>query len=241
MGGIDAQSLQDNLQKYEIALKNIEVEIKKLEEQRAELMKQIGMTEKEIERLSHLQNQLRSLQHRSDFLGAVYRDAEELESMYIRIRAELRSRNVGALDALINEIFAFMYSNNAYSHVQLDPEYNLTIYGKDGTPLEPKLLSGGERAIFNLVLRCAIYRLLSMAIGGPAKGSSLPPLIMDEPTVFLDRGHVQQLIKLIDLMRDFGVGQIIIVSHDESLIDSADHLFYVEKDPITNTSSITAR
>ena len=241
MGGIDAESLQDHLQKYELALENIEVELKKLEEQQAELMKQIGMTEKEIERLSYLQNQLRSLKHRSDFLGAVYRDAEELESMYIRIRAELRSRNVGALDALINEIFAFMYSNNAYSHVQLDPEYNLTIYGKDGTPLEPKLLSGGERAIFNLVLRCAIYRLLSMAIGGPAKGSSLPPLIMDEPTVFLDRGHVQQLIKLIDLMRDFGVGQIIIVSHDESLIDSADHLFYVEKDPITNTSSITAR
>lgn len=241
MGGIDAESLRSDLQQYGTALMNIEVDIKKLEERKTEVMKSIGMVEKEMERLSRLQQELLSLQHRSDFLGVVYRDAEELESMYIRIRAELRSRNVGALDALINEIFTFMYSNNAYSHVQLDPEYNLTVYGKDGTPLEPKLLSGGERAIFNLVLRCAIYRLLSMAMGGHEKGSSLPPLIMDEPTVFLDRGHVQQLIKLIDLMRDFGVGQIIIVSHDESLIDSADHLFYVEKDPITNTSSITAR
>lgn len=240
MGGIDAESLKSDLQQYETALMNIEINIKKLEERKTEVMKGIGMVEKEIERLSRLQQELRSLQHRSDFLGEVYRDAEELESMYIRIRAELRSRNVGALDTLINEIFAFMYSNNAYSHVQLDPEYNLTVFGKDGTPLEPKLLSGGERAIFNLVLRCAIYRLLSMAMGRPAKGSTLPPLIMDEPTVFLDRGHVQQLIKLIDLMRDFGVGQIIIVSHDEALIDSADHLFYVEKDPITNTSSITA-
>lgn len=241
LGGIEAESLKSQLQQYESALKNIEIEIKKLEEKKTEVMKQIGMTEKEIERLSRLQQELRLLQHKSDFLGAVYKDAEELESMYIRIRAELRSRNVGALDTLINEIFSFMYSNNAYSHVQLDSEYNLTVFGKDGTPLEPKLLSGGERAIFNLVLRCAIYRLLSMAMGGTANGSSLPPLIMDEPTVFLDRGHVQQLIKLIDLMRDFGVGQIIIVSHDEALIDSADHLFYVEKDPITNTSAITAR
>ncbi|MFA0821621.1 MAG: AAA family ATPase [Methanomethylovorans sp.] len=241
MGGIDAGSLKSLLQQYEAALKKIEMEIKKLEEKRTELIKQIGMTEKEIERLSRLQQELRSLVHKSDFLGTVYKDAEELESMYIRIRAELRSRNVGTLDTLINEIFSFMYSNNAYSHVQLDSEYNLTVFGKDGTPLEPKLLSGGERAIFNLVLRCAIYRLLSMAMGGPENGSSLPPLIMDEPTVFLDRGHVQQLIKLIDLMRDFGVGQIIIVSHDEALIDSADHLFYVEKDPITNTSAITAR
>ncbi|HML26831.1 MAG TPA: DNA repair protein Rad50, partial [Methanomethylovorans sp.] len=233
MGGIDAESLRSLLQQYETALRNIEEDIRKLEERKTEVMKQIGMTEKEIERLSCLQQELRSLQHKSEFLGAVYRDAEELESMYMRIRAELRSRNVGALDALINEIFAFMYSNNAYSHVQLDPEYNLTIFGKDGTPLEPKLLSGGERAIFNLVLRCAIYRLLSMAMNGATKGSTLPPLIMDEPTVFLDRGHVQQLIKLIDRMRDFGVIQIIIVSHDEALIDSADHLFYVEKDPIT--------
>ena len=241
MGGIDAGSLRSLLQQYGEALRNIEDDIRKLEERKTEVMKQTGMAEKEIERLSRLQQELRSLQHRSDFLGAVYRDAEELESMYMRIRAELRARNVGALDALINEIFGFMYSNNAYSHVQLDPEYNLTIFGKDGTPLEPKLLSGGERAIFNLVLRCAIYRLLSMAMNGPAQGSTLPPLIMDEPTVFLDRGHVQQLIRLIDRMRDFGVVQIIIVSHDEALIDSADHLFYVEKDPITNTSSITAR
>jgi DNA repair protein SbcC/Rad50 len=43
---------------------------------------------------------------------------------------------------------------------------------------------------------------------------------------------------LIDVMRNIGVGQIIIVSHDESLIDSADHVFQVEKDPLTNTSSI---
>ncbi|MDD3317713.1 MAG: hypothetical protein PHY07_09645, partial [Methanosarcina sp.] len=61
---------------------------------------------------------------------------------------------------------------------------------------------------------------------------------LDEPTVFLDRGHINQLLKLIDLMRNKGVGQIIVVSHDESLIDSADHVFQVEKDPLTNMSSV---
>jgi len=240
IGDIDDKSLKSHMQQYESILKNIEAHIKELENKKSEVMKEIGMVEKEIERLSLLQHKLSSLQRKSDFLRIVYKDAEELESMYMRLKAELRSRNVEVLDTLINEIFKFMYSNNAYSHVQLDPDYNLTVFGKDGTALEPKLLSGGERAIFNLVLRCAIYRLLSMAMNGPVKGSTLPPLIMDEPTVFLDRGHVHQLIKLIDLMRDYGVAQIIIVSHDETLIDSADHLFYVEKDPITNTSSIVA-
>ena len=197
------------------------------------------MVESELKRLEELKNTLQVLKNKADYLNAVYEDAEGLEAMYLRVRAELRSNNIGVLDALINEIFSFMYSNNAYSHIRLDHEYNLTVFEKDGTPLEPKLLSGGERAIFNLVLRCAIYRLLSIGISG--EGSGLPPLIMDEPTVFLDRGHVQQLIKLIDMMRDIGVGQILVVSHDESLIDSADHVFMVEKDPVSNSSSIYAK
>ncbi|QLC51149.1 AAA family ATPase [Methanolobus zinderi] len=239
MGDLDIDELESKLKNYEIALKNITTEIGKLTTEREGVTKQAGMVESELKRLDELKKLLDVLGNRAEYLNAVYEDAEGLEAMYMRVRAELRSNNIGLLDSLINEIFAFMYSNNAYSHIRLDHEYNLTVFEKDGTPLEPKLLSGGERAIFNLVLRCAIYRLLSMGMSG--EGSGLPPLIMDEPTVFLDRGHVQQLIKLIDMMRDIGVGQILVVSHDESLIDSADNVFTVEKDPISNSSTIYAK
>ena len=195
------------------------------------------MVENSLKRRNELKEELKALENRQQYLEAVYSNAEELESMYMRVRADMRTKNIGALSTLLNEMFSFMYTNNAYSHIELDPEYNLTVYRKDGTPLEPKLLSGGERAIFNLVLRCAIYRLLAMGFGGD-RADGLPPMILDEPTVFLDRGHINQLLKLIDMMRGIGVGQIIVVSHDESLIDSADHVFQVEKDPITNMSSI---
>ncbi|MBN2109799.1 MAG: AAA family ATPase [Methanosarcinaceae archaeon] len=235
-GELDIAGLESRLRDYEIALKNINSEIGKLSTEKEGLAKQAGMVESEMKRLEDLQKMLDVLNNKAGFLDIVYGDAEGLEAMYMRVRAQLRSNYIGVLDALINEIFAFMYSNNAYSHIRLDHEYNLTVFEKDGTPLEPRLLSGGERAIFNLVLRCAIYRLLSLGMSG----SGLPPLIMDEPTVFLDRGHVQQLIRLIDMMRDIGVGQILVVSHDESLIDSADHVFMVEKDPISNSSSIYA-
>ena len=97
-------------------------------------------------------------------------------------------------------------------------------------------MSGGERALFNLALRCAIYRFLSYGLGERG-GADLPPMILDEPTVFLDSGHIRQLIRLIDRMKDLGVGQIIVVSHDESLIDSADRVYTVTKDSLTNTSS----
>jgi exonuclease SbcC len=240
LGDVDINKLQTEKMQYDSAYKGIVSELEKLNLRIKELHKEVGRIEGEINRLNELKQKYKMLTNKKEFLDAVYKDAEELETMYMRLRAELRAKNIDALDRLLNEIFSFMYTNNAYSHINLDQEYNLTIYEKDGTPLEPKLLSGGERAIFNLVLRCAIYRLLSYS-PGTTGSSELPPLILDEPTVFLDRGHIHQLIKLIDMMRDIGVGQILIVSHDESLIDSADHVFVVEKDPITNTSSISAK
>jgi exonuclease SbcC len=201
------------------------------------LLKEIGMIENSLKRLKELKEELRARENRRAYLESVLSNTEELENAYMRVKVDMRARNIGALSSLLNEMFGFMYANNAYSHIELDSEYNLKVHRKDGTPLEPKLLSGGERAIFNLVLRCAIYRLLALGFGGDRK-DGLPPMILDEPTVFLDRGHVRQLLGLIDVMRNIGVGQIIIVSHDESLIDSADHVFQVEKDPLTNTSSI---
>ena len=231
------EDLQFKRSQFEEAQVKITEEIRKTTAAKDTLLKEIGMVENSLKRLRELENELKALENRRLYLEAVYGNAEELENTYMRVRADMRTRNIGALSVLLNEMFSFMYTNNAYSHIELDPEYNLTVYRKDGTPLEPKLLSGGERAIFNLVLRCAIYRLLALGLGGD-RADGLPPMILDEPTVFLDRGHIKQLLKLIDMMRGIGVGQIIVVSHDDSLIDSADHVFQVEKDPLTNVSSI---
>jgi exonuclease SbcC len=230
--------IQQKRDQFEEAQANIAKKIREVTGEKDTFLKEIGMIENSLKRLRELKEELRALENKRLYLEAVYNNADELENTYMRVRADMRARNIGALSILLNEMFGFMYTNNAYSHIDLDPEYNLTVYRKDGTPLEPKLLSGGERAIFNLVLRCAIYRLLALGFGGD-KPDGLPPMILDEPTVFLDRGHVRQLLKLIDMMRSIGVGQIIVVSHDESLIDSADHVFQVEKDPLTNMSSIT--
>jgi exonuclease SbcC len=232
------EELQQKRARFEEAQVNITEKIREITAEKDTLLKEIGMIENSLKRLKELKEELKALENKRLYLEAVYNNADELENTYMRVRADMRARNIGALSILLNEMFSFMYTNNAYSHIELDPEYNLTVYRKDGTPLEPKLLSGGERAIFNLVLRCAIYRLLALGFGGD-RPDGLPPMILDEPTVFLDRGHVRQLLKLIDMMRSIGVGQIIVVSHDESLIDSADHVFQVEKDPLTNMSSIT--
>ncbi len=66
----------------------------------------------------------------------------------------------------------------------------------------------------------------------------MPPLILDEPTVFLDSGHVTQLIALVESMRELGVEQIVVVSHDEELVGAADSLVRVEKDATSNRSRL---
>jgi exonuclease SbcC len=155
--------------------------------------------------------------------------------MYGDLRAELRQRNVETLARMLNETFDLVYGNDAYSHIRLDGDYGLTVFQKDGTALAPDQLSGGERALFNLSLRCAIYRLLAEGIDGAAP---MPPLILDEPTVFLDSGHVSRLVDLVDEMRSLGVRQIVIVSHDDELVGAADDLVRVEKNPTSNRSAV---
>ena len=231
-----AEKRKDVLQ---TTIQSISKIISELEDNKSQILLQTGTLRSELDLLNRHEAELEVLRNKLLFLSYVAEDVSVLEEMYRRIRAEMRSKNIEALDRLLNEMFDFIYSNNAYSHLELDSDYNLKVHEKDGSILEPKQLSGGERAIFNLALRCAIYRLLSLGFGENASGkTSLPPLIFDEPTVFLDSGHVRQLIKLIEHMREDGVGQIIVVSHDDSLIDSADVNFKIEKDPATNASGI---
>ncbi|WP_424000020.1 DNA double-strand break repair ATPase Rad50 [Haloarcula salina] len=205
-------------------------------EKRDELQNAIGAVTNEIEELERLRERREDLATTLDRLDTLYEETEQLQEMYGSLRAELRQRNVETLERMLNETFDLVYQNDSYSHIELDGEYRLTVYQKDGEPLEPEQLSGGERALFNLSLRCAIYRLLAEGIEGAAP---MPPLILDEPTVFLDSGHVTQLLDVIEYMRDeVGVEQILVVSHDEELVGAADDLVRVEKDATTNRSRV---
>ncbi|HKJ59315.1 MAG TPA: DNA double-strand break repair ATPase Rad50 [Halobacteriales archaeon] len=216
-------------------LERVDEKLDELAERRDELVGEIGTVEESIERLEDLRDERDELAERADSLASLRAETERLEGMYGDLRAELRQRNVARLEALLNETFELVYGNDAYSRIELSPTYELTVYQKDGEPLAPEQLSGGERALFNLALRTAIYRLLGEGIEGAAP---MPPLTLDEPTVFLDSGHVSRLVDLVESMRELGVEQIVVVSHDEELVGAADDLLTVEKDPTTNRSSV---
>ena len=66
------------------------------------------MIENSLKRRNELKDELKALENRQLYLEAVYSNAEELESMYMRVRADMRARNIGALSNLLNEMFSFM-------------------------------------------------------------------------------------------------------------------------------------
>ncbi|MDQ2049139.1 DNA double-strand break repair ATPase Rad50 [Natronolimnohabitans sp. A-GB9] len=229
------ETAREDKQNAEQYLEKVDDKLADLEEKRTNLQNAIGAAERELEELEELRDRLDAVEKRCERLESLYDEAETLQATYADLRSELRQRNVETLERLLNETFELVYQNDSYAGIDLDGEYRLTVYQKDGEPLEPEQLSGGERALFNLSLRCAIYRLLAEGVEGAAP---MPPLILDEPTVFLDSGHVTQLVSLVESMRDLGVEQIVVVSHDEELVGAADSLVRVEKDATSNRSRL---
>ncbi|WP_049925766.1 DNA double-strand break repair ATPase Rad50 [Halopiger goleimassiliensis] len=229
------QAAREDKRNAEEYIEKVDAKLEELEERRTEIQNAIGAVEREIEELEELRERLETVGARCDRLESLYDEAETLQTTYGELRSELRQRNVETLERLLNETFELVYQNDSYASIELDGDYRLTVYQKDGEALEPEQLSGGERALFNLSLRCAIYRLLAEGVEGTAP---MPPLILDEPTVFLDSGHVTQLVSLVESMRELGVEQIVVVSHDEELVGAADSLVRVEKDATSNRSQL---
>jgi exonuclease SbcC len=229
------EEAREEKERAEDYLERVDPKLETLRERRDELNEAVGGVEAELDELHSLRDRREELAATVERLDSVYGEAEQLEEMYARLRAQLRRRNVETLERMLNETFDLVYENDTYSRIELDADYELTVYQKDGETLAPDQLSGGERALFNLSLRCAIYRLLAEGIEGAAP---MPPLVLDEPTVFLDSGHVSQLVELVGAMRDHGVEQILVVSHDEELVAAADDLVRVRTDPRSNRSTV---
>ncbi|MGK2230134.1 MAG: exonuclease SbcC [Methanobacteriota archaeon] len=236
IGDVDVEELRDRRDEARDYIERATDRLDSLRDERDEIQNAIGGVENRLERLDGLRDEIGSLEQRLDDVDEMHDDAVALKDTYASLRHELRSQNLRRLDQLLNEVFETIYANASYSRVELDEDYEITVHEKDGTTLDPERLSGGERAVFNLSLRCAVYRLLVEGTGAKA---ALPPLILDEPTTFLDDKHVSRLIRLVRAMNDeYGVEQVVVVSHDAELLDAADSRIVVEKEPTTNRSRV---
>ncbi len=202
--------------------------IRSLEEQRAALQARYddyvhkrGIVQGQLDHLERLHGELAQLMSEQEELSKLKAELDEIVSIYQMTKVELRKRNLAALNYYFNAFFSLMDSGDSYSRVTVRDDYEIEVELKNGRTISPSLMSGGERALINIALRCAIHQVLAKAV-------RRMPLILDEPTIYLDRDRIHRLQFLLE---DLGrrVGQVIVVSHDVGLVEGADHEYRTEK------------
>ena len=236
LGDLDADELRGEIDEIEGYIEEFksdkgdaEGRLEDVKEKIVEHQQTKKQVQQEKERKAMLQEQIA-------WAGDLVEEAKELKSTYKEVRGKLRKRNLAKLNKYTNEMFADLYQSQSYRGVQIDKKYNIHLVAADGELLEPELSSGGESTILNLALRAGVYRIIAQRDG--VGGAALPPFILDEPTTFLDEDHVGELQTMIDTISDWDVPQVLVVSHNEHLIENSDNAIQVEKNPATETSRV---
>jgi exonuclease SbcC len=156
-------------------------------------------------------------------------------SMYHRdgIPSKLRAYALGKINEEFNSLLQMF--NLGFREALIDEDLNIVLRSSSAS-LPASQLSGGEKIVvalsFLLALRKTVEELL---VGRRIFGF----LVLDEPTIHLDE---DRRTGLIELLKEFQGGrvipQLIIVTHEEDLKESADNTIHVENNGLTSTAKI---
>ncbi len=184
------------------------LQLKKLEEEKEDYlqkMKQKEEYEERIRKLSDLYQLLNNL--REDIRG---------------IREYVRQKFLKDFSQYFKEKFDELRKDRDYE-LEIDSNYNIKVIAGN-SELGINALSGGEKTLASLAYRIA----LSIVASRLASVKQSEVLIMDEPTVGLDREDLNTFVNALTGLR--GINQIIIVTHEELFRNIADTLIEVKKE-----------
>jgi len=224
--------LNYNQEEYNEVERRIEKTRKELEDnisKRAELQGNITQLEKEIEQK---EKEMHEKENRISKKQAYENSEKKLE----KLREDLGDS--GLKKFLIESVIALLVSNLndilgkfdlAFRNVNIKAvtsgrtkirtDFKIEIYNTKGDSLSIDNLSGGEKISLALALRLALTRIIS----NPGF------IILDEPTVHLDEERRKKLIEIIKSVNNV-VPQILVITHDEEVLDAADVVFRVTKE-----------
>lgn len=207
----------------------------KIDDSKAEMTsvdKELSTLQEERKRESQLENRVQEYQQ-------INTDLDDLIEVYNDVKLNIRQETLGNLNKYSNDVFRDIYQSESYTGLRIDQDYNIRLVTSDGGEIDPDKCSGGEGVLTNIALRAGVYRVISDR--DETGGKRLPPFIMDEPTNHLDDGHVSQIEEVIHSIQSWDVPQVIVVSHRESLMTSADTEIEVQKKVPEDVSVVTVK
>jgi DNA repair exonuclease SbcCD ATPase subunit len=230
------ESLRQSKQAAEAKLGESERKLKLVDEKLSEKRTALTKVEEKLSSLSAERERATELDARIGWADDIEQELTRVIDTYQTVKMELREQTLGLLNQYTNDVFSDLYQNESYVGVRIDEDYGIELIAGDGTSIDPNKCSGGEGVLTNIALRAGVYRVI--AEQDASAGAGLPPFLLDEPTNFLDDTHVAQIEGVIHSIEDWDVPQVILVSHREALMFSADQKFYVAKNPASDTSSV---
>ncbi len=238
LGDVDVEDLESNVEEYEGYRETAVEEKDAAEAERERLLQEQADAKAALKTIEQQEERVETLTERKEWGDAVVGDINDVIAGYEDVKKQLREENVELLNAYTNEVFNDLYQNQSYAGVRIDQDYTISLVTSDGARMKPEVTSGGESTVVNFALRAGVYRLVAKRDG--SGGDRLPPFILDEPTSFLDDDHVDELHSVIQAISEWNVPQILVVSHDDRLIQNADAALHVEKDPAEDASRVVA-
>lgn len=171
------------------------------------------------------------LRERHDFISDQLDDLEasrdELRRVITALDEEIETRFSGAFDEVASayeEHFSILFPGGAGRLTLSDPEDALTTGVEiQAQPLGKKvsqlsLLSGGERSLAALAFLFAVF-----------KARPSPFYILDEVEAALDDANLRRFLRLVDAFRQDA--QLVIVTHQQQTMESANVLYGVTMEP----------
>ncbi|WP_457548804.1 DNA double-strand break repair ATPase Rad50 [Archaeoglobus sp.] len=209
------EKMHERLKEEEVSLREKlagnDAKLKELKKRRDELAKRIEEFRSEKEKRRSKEKELEDLKKAVDRIQKIRDKVKQFKAM-------LREQALAEVGEIASRIFEEL-TDEKYSGVVVKAEENKVKLGViyNGREYGLGFLSGGERVALGLAFRLA----LSLYLAG-----EMSLLILDEPTPFLDE---ERRRKLVEIMNRYlrKIPQVIVVSHDEELRESADRVIRV--------------
>lgn len=202
----DYASVENIIKEKESLSQSIEQKTHQLEaalEDRAQCKNQLHENESKLDATLIQKNSEEFEQKRNQ---QVAEHLVEMKSIVDEFKASLIKENISGLERAIKAKFDQLGRKEALvSDIKINPTtFNMTLFGLDRKPLDPKRLSAGERQLLSVAILWALAE----------KSKKEIPTIIDTPMGRLDGKH---RTKLVENYFPNAAGQVILLSTDEEI------------------------
>lgn len=155
--------------------------------------------------------------------------AEATDGMFGDLRRWLNDRIRPELSALASESLTIM-SSGRFTELRLNDQYEPVIF--EGAR-RIKTPSGGEGDIANLALRIGQSRMI-----GARSGTPINVMMLDEVFAALDSDRERLVMESLLSLSEQGFGQIVLVTHEQSVSDMVDTVLMTDFDEATGATRL---